>query len=329
VPTDRELRLAIGAALALVFAVAAIAKLRDRRGFASTLRDFGLAGTFAAAVGVAIPAGELLVALLLVVPATTIAGGALALLVLYAFTLVAGGALLLDKKPDCRCFGELRPTPVGAGTILRNALFAAAAAFVAWPVLSGLIREVALVGVTGLALMLGAVVSRLRRRLSRRAAEAPTAAQPITADARVGEPAPAFDLPAAAGGRGSLATLTASGKPAVLLFMGVNCQVCHRMVPTIKAWHQQHRSRFTLAVTMRDSPAANFMFDQDGPDMLLQMKQEVSEAYGVALTPAAVLIDTNRRYASALATGPEEITRLVESVVSGRLPAGTPPAAPV
>lgn len=326
-PTDRELRLAAGAFLALVFAIAAIAKLRDRRGFIETLRALGLsqAGSPAAVTG--IPLLEFAVAAMLAVPATTTTGGLAALLVLYIFTLAVIAALLLGRAPDCRCFGSIRPAPIGRTTIIRNAIFAAAAAYVAWPLIGGVLLELALAAVTALAVVLGALVVRLRRLLAApRSEEGPLPALP--SDPRVGEVVPPFDLPAAAGGRVNPAALTAAGKPALLIFMGLNCQACHRMVPTIAAWHQQHAAAFTLAIVMRDSPAANFMFDHTGPAVLLQGKNEVTEAYGVVLTPAAIVIDTQGRFASGVATGPDEIGRLVAAVISGRLPAGTPPSAP-
>jgi hypothetical protein len=93
-------------ALAVVFAVAAVAKLADRR--------------------VLVPAVELVVAALLVIPATTLVGAILALVLLAGFT----GWIARDPTADCECFGRMGTTP-GPLALLRNALMLIAAGAVA------------------------------------------------------------------------------------------------------------------------------------------------------------------------------------------------------
>jgi hypothetical protein len=93
-------------ALAVVFAVAAVAKLADRR--------------------VLLPLVELAVAALLVIPGTALIGAILAVVLLAGFT----GWIARDPSADCECFGRLASTP-GPIALLRNAVMLIAAGAVA------------------------------------------------------------------------------------------------------------------------------------------------------------------------------------------------------
>jgi hypothetical protein len=97
---------AVRVALAVVFAVAAVAKLADRRYL--------------------VPAVELVVAALLVIPGTALLGALLAIVLLTGFT----GWIARDPSADCDCFGRLHtPGPVA---LARNAVMFVAAAAVAF-----------------------------------------------------------------------------------------------------------------------------------------------------------------------------------------------------
>jgi hypothetical protein len=89
--------------LAAVFAVAAVAKLADRR--------------TSAGLRFILPAFELAAAVLLLLPGTTLVGALLALALLAGFT----GWVARDATADCDCFGRLAATP-GPIALLRNAL---------------------------------------------------------------------------------------------------------------------------------------------------------------------------------------------------------------
>jgi uncharacterized membrane protein YphA (DoxX/SURF4 family) len=105
-------------ALAVVFAVAAVAKLVDSR---ATL-----------GVRFVLPAFELGAAALLVLPGTTLAGAVLALALLAGFT----GWVARDPSADCDCFGRLANMP-GPLALLRNAVLLLAAGAVAFSALIG------------------------------------------------------------------------------------------------------------------------------------------------------------------------------------------------
>jgi uncharacterized membrane protein YphA (DoxX/SURF4 family) len=107
---------AAAVALAAVFAIAAVAKLRD---LDATARDFeGLGLPRAVFFSRMVPLAELsIVALLLIVPA---AGAIAALFALAFFTTVLIGRLRAGVHAPCACFGASRPRPISRRDIVRN-----------------------------------------------------------------------------------------------------------------------------------------------------------------------------------------------------------------
>ncbi len=118
-------------ALALVFAVAAVAKLADRGGFRHTLGEFGMPRALVGPAAIALPLAELAVAVLLVPEPTAVAGAIAALVLLAAFSAAIARVLLRGEQPDCNCMGQVHSTPVGAGTLARNATLAVVAGTIA------------------------------------------------------------------------------------------------------------------------------------------------------------------------------------------------------
>jgi uncharacterized membrane protein YphA (DoxX/SURF4 family) len=118
--------------LAVVFALAGVAKLADRVGSRQAVIDFGLPARLAHALALALPVAELAVAVALV-PARTAWSGALgALALLAAFVVGIGYNLARGRSPDCHCFGQLHSQPVGWPTLARNAVLAAIAGLLVW-----------------------------------------------------------------------------------------------------------------------------------------------------------------------------------------------------
>ncbi len=116
--------------LAAVFTVAALSKLTDRGDFAATVHEFGIRSrAVAGAMSVLIPLGELAIAVLLVPTGTARIAAVAATGLLAAFSLGIALALRRGEQPDCGCFGS-RPSPVGYGSLLRNAALGVAAAAV-------------------------------------------------------------------------------------------------------------------------------------------------------------------------------------------------------
>lgn len=116
--------------LAVVLAVAGVAKLTDRVGSRRAVVDFGVPERFASPVALLLPLAELTAAVLLVLRATARLGAVLALLLLAFFVAAIAVNLSHGRRPDCHCFGQLHSAPVGWPTLARNVVLALAAAWV-------------------------------------------------------------------------------------------------------------------------------------------------------------------------------------------------------
>ncbi len=108
--------------LAVVFAWAAIGKLRDRAGTANQFADLGIPRP-SAAVG-AVAAAEFVVAmLLLAIPPW---GAIAAFVLLVGFTTFLAGVVRSGSVVRCACFGALSEAPVSWRSLVRNAALMAA-----------------------------------------------------------------------------------------------------------------------------------------------------------------------------------------------------------
>ncbi len=332
-------------ALALVFLVAGVAKLRDQPGARQAIVDFGLPAPLARPLALLLPLGELVVAVA-VVPTATAWWGALALLaLLVAFSVGIGANLARGRRPACHCFGQVGAGPIGWQTLLRNAVLALAAGLVlalgpgASPLalvdglgrLTGfeatlLVGGAVALGFLGfqawfllqllaqngrLLLRLEALEGRLAATDGHLPAPAPPPAGRPSAP-RVGSAAPPFALPDLTGSLVSLDTLRAAGKPLLLVFADPGCTPCGALLPDIARW-QRERADLAVVVVSRGSRAAN---QAKGAEhglglVLLQRDLEVAELYRAVGTPSAVLVRPDGTFGSEVAAGAERIRALV------------------
>ncbi|MGW0803380.1 MauE/DoxX family redox-associated membrane protein [Nonomuraea sp. NPDC002799] len=120
--------------LAAVMTLAAVAKLRSSGVFAASLAGFDfIPARLRRPLAVLVPAAELLIALLLALPATVTAGFLAAALFCCGLTAVPVLVVARGKKVTCACFGASEVT-MGGWHIARNAVLLTAAslgAFVA------------------------------------------------------------------------------------------------------------------------------------------------------------------------------------------------------
>src|SRR5260370_36919116 len=116
--------------LAVVFAVAGLAKLADRAGSRQALVAFGVPALLAPPSGVLLPLAELAVAVALLPVATARWGALGALVLLLLFVGGIGYNLAHGRTPNCHCFGQLHSAPAGWPTLIRNLILAAIAASV-------------------------------------------------------------------------------------------------------------------------------------------------------------------------------------------------------
>jgi thiol-disulfide isomerase/thioredoxin len=332
--------------LAAIFLLAAVAKLRDRARSRDALREFGLPAALARPAAVLLPLAELAVAILLLPAAAARAAAAAALGLLCVFTAAIAVQLARGRKPDCRCFGELRSSPIGPRTLARNAAFAALAGLVllhppaplalplrraADPVGSIVVASLALAllaccGLAWLCLRLWQQQGRLLLRI-----EALEAARGNQAAARrisevvhglpVGAAAPDFSLPDPDGGTVTLAAARARGKPVLLVFTDPSCGPCAKLAPELARWQREHADVVSILAIGRaggEGEAAK-RNGNGGPRLLLQRGSEVEELYRVRGTPTAVAVTTDGRIGAEAATGVRAIRELALGLVEGRV----------
>jgi len=283
--------------LAGVLAVAALAKLADRDGARRSMVAFGAPEPLAAPLVGVLVAGELAVALALLFgpSARTGAFGALALLA--GLSAVVAVNLARGRAPDCHCFGRLSSAPAGSSTLARNALLATIAAYLAvggrLPLVFAGLGAIA----AGLWLGLGPLRSRGRRR---------------------GALAPGFSLPDTTGTTWTLQALLARRAPVLLVFSHPACGACQAMLPDIARWQSRFEDQLTLAVLSSDSSGLGQHTHDDYEaaakglrNLLVDEAGRLAQAYGIAATPSAVLIDREGRIAAPTARGAGEIAALV------------------
>ncbi|MEV0405100.1 MauE/DoxX family redox-associated membrane protein [Actinoallomurus sp. NPDC050550] len=113
--------------LAAVMTLAAVAKLRSPGVFAASLKGFDfIPARLRRPLAVLVPAAELLIALLLALPATVTAGFLAAALFCCGLTAVPTLVVARGKKVKCACFGASE-VPMSGWHIARNAVLLAAA----------------------------------------------------------------------------------------------------------------------------------------------------------------------------------------------------------
>ena len=116
-------------ALAAVFAVAGVAKLRDPQGAQATVGGVGVPAALRPAVAFGLSVVELATAALLVLPGLAVTGAFVAVLMLSVFLIALGVQYMRGIEVPCACFGQLQVTPAGMPTLIRNIVLAGGALF--------------------------------------------------------------------------------------------------------------------------------------------------------------------------------------------------------
>ena len=320
--------------LAAVFAVAAVAKLRDRAGARRAAADFGVPARFGAPFAATLPVVELTVAVALVLPATAVAGALAAAVLLLAFTAAVGLTLARGRTPDCRCFGQIAAGPIGPKTLVRNAVLALIALLAAArggdlgvgpavidPALAIGVGVVAVVALQGWLLLSvvaqnGRLLARFEALEKRLSASVPALAQSARG-LPVGTAAPTFTASGLNGETMTLEALRAGDTPALLLFADPQCGPCNALLPDVGRWQRDHASRLTIALVTRGTADANRtkVREHGLRSVLLQQDREIAASYQVSGTPSAVLVRSDGTVGSALAEGAEAIAALVSQSV--------------
>ena len=270
--------------LAGILVVASVAKLWDLAGASEAMRGFGAPARLARPLAIVLAVVEALIAVF-ALPASTARVAALAAAGLFVtFAIVVAVARLRGRTPDCHCFGRLHSAPAGWPIVVRNAALAAAAAVVASQpasILTG--TDVFVFGIVALVIVQALVLYTLLRRYGRALAriEALEARAPRLEPLALGTEAPPF------------AGLPERGRQAVLVFTAPSCGPCAALLPKVAAWQRELAN--VVAITTVEDPS-------------------VADAYGVEMTPSAVLIDADGRIAGELTLGADAIEDLLRSL---------------
>ena len=329
------LLLVVRLALAAVFVVAGVAKLLDLDGSMAAVRGFHLPERLVRPVGLGLPMVEIVAAVLLLPSFTAWFGALLAALLLVGFLAGMVNSLRLGEAPDCHCFGQLHSEPVGPRAIGRNAVLlilslfllvegyadAGASPFGAIGRLSAF-ETVLLVGITlaltGVAAE-GWLIAHLLRQNGRvllavdelRAGSVPV---PKTPDSRVGVPIPDVNVRDLDGRVRPVSSLLEHGRRTMLIFSDPSCGPCAALRPDIRRWQTEHAPRLTLAVISRGELATNraHAAEHGLEQVFLETERDVSAAFGVTGTPAAVLMSGDGTIESEVAAGATAIGALVQ-----------------
>jgi thiol-disulfide isomerase/thioredoxin len=321
------------ALLAVVFTVAAVAKLLDLPASIRTMAGFGVPPRFAGITGKGLPIAELATAIALVIEPWAQWGGVAALALLTLFIAGISNSLAQGRTPDCNCFGQVASEPISSRTIWRNAVLAAIAvpvvangagsSLLAWTGNRSAVEDIALLlalVVIGAAVLvmqlrreratLKGGVDQLRRRIGA-----------LPRDLPLGLPAPTFELPDVHGEIVTLEALCARGRPVVLLFVGPNCGSCVELFPDLARWNTALADEVTFAVVsnggLKREQIAEHLQPLGDVTALVQKGQEIADSYRILATPTAIVIDPQGRVGSVPAGGAIEIEALIRVVLEG------------
>jgi peroxiredoxin/uncharacterized membrane protein YphA (DoxX/SURF4 family) len=337
--------------LAGVFLVSGVGKLLDLASSQQAMRGFGVPDPYAKPAGVALPLGELLVAVLLLSATTAALGGLLALALLVAFIVGISYNLSRGRRPDCHCFGQLHSEPIGWQTLARNGVLAAVALFVAVSGLAGrpgpslvawvgrlstfqavmlVVGVVLVAALAGIAWLLVHLLGQNGRLLVRFDKIEEALAEhdiEIPADEEeeglpYGALAPAFTLTGVHGETMTLDALRAQAKPVLLVFSDPGCVPCNALMPDIGIWQRNQAAKLTVAVVSGGDAAANkAKSDEHGlTNVLLQKGSEVNDLYRVRGTPTGILVRVDGTIGSKAALGAEAIRTLAKQIADNRVP---------
>jgi len=291
--------------LAVIFSVAALAKLADRDGFRRALRAFHLPGRLVRPLGLFVPAAELAVAAGLVPTRIAWSAALAALALLLLFSAAIGVGLGFDYSLECRCFGALGETRLRWRSLLRNSVLASLAAFVVTSHWGNTTTAPAWLGsqtdelIVGLAICLALfAASFLARRRGRR----PPA---------IGDPAPIRLFRTVHGDAIDVRTPDAGGT--LLVFWDATCTACEQMLPHLSALGAERGPEIARVIVVSDDTAETIRTAGLALPVARDAGHALARAFGIPGKPAAVLLDREGRIASDVILGTAPIVAAVRN----------------
>jgi thiol-disulfide isomerase/thioredoxin/uncharacterized membrane protein YphA (DoxX/SURF4 family) len=333
--------------LAMVFIISGLAKIVDLRGSQKAVLDFGVPSFLAVPLGILLPLAELAVVVALISSAWALYGAIGALVLLLLFITAISVNLSFGRQPDCHCFGQLSSEPIGAFTLVRNAILAVIAGFIIWQGaaynnvgLSSVAWIATLTTIDGIVLVTGVILfaivaleswlllqaltqqGRLLTRIE--LLEENGASVNNNNNPALGLPefsdAPDFSLPDLEGNLVSLTGLLAEGAdtrmPVILVFSSPTCGPCNAMLPEYSKWQHDYKDKAKLVMISQGTVEENRakFANYDISPILLQENGEVAEAYKVRGTPSGVAIRFDGSTYGRLAEGEDAIFELLNEM---------------
>jgi peroxiredoxin/uncharacterized membrane protein YphA (DoxX/SURF4 family) len=329
-----------------IFALAGIGKLLDLEGSKKAVKDFGIPGGLASAIGVLLPLAELSIAALFLFVSVSWYGAVGGLVLLAVFIAGMAYQMAEGNAPDCHCFGQIHSEPVSKGSVARNVVF------------SGLTLILILLGrnrqgidlldgrVDGMQLILGVVLIALVvavllyiKKISDQQAvilkridlletisrdgmpvERGNAGNPEDALA-IGTPFPDFELPNLGGRVIAFEHLLGEAKPILFFFVGPNCVPCKALLPEIEGWKEEfgEKINFVFLTSGKSEENIEKFGDAGVRTVLIQKGREVAEFVNARWTPTALFVGADGLIASRPAVGDNAIRDLVEKIKAENL----------
>jgi hypothetical protein len=308
--------------LAGVFTVSGVAKIVDPEGTRTAVRGFGVAERLVSPVARVLPGFELVVAGMIIIPPVRLIGIMAAIALLLLFTAAVLFNVLQGRTPECRCFGQLRSTPIGWRTAGRNVSLLLVAIVLAGTQLTGssvlnsegtnlLTHGLIFIGIVSAAGFEFLALPALFRHNVATEQAPPVNERSVSSG---------FVLPDIAGGHRSLSDLTSWNDPVGLLFIDPECDLCDEVLGELKSWKQAPwmypRVQVIGCGTIEEHQAKAARFGIES--ILVQEDWEVADALGADNVPSLVFINPDNSLASQVVDGPNDIRTFMVTVVTDR-----------
>lgn len=312
--------LAAPVVLAAVLLASGLAKRGRDRETLQAMRSLRLGPLARSWIAAALPWGELVLAVALLLAPGVLGGlAALAALALFAaYWIVIARALALPEPVDCHCFGALGAARVTRMTLVRNTLLVvlagvgAVGAFVTPGVLPGLLGLGAEAWwLVALAVAAVLVLVTLREQPAAAAADEPTIdGEPLDYERQPIPYGVTIDR------RGTSATLgdLAASRARLLLFVNAGCGSCGPVIERIDAWTAALPQLGVHPVTRIAVDELAALVPGSADAILTDPEGNCGRALNVHGTPSAVVLGVDGLLAGGPVWGPEAVTDFVGDI---------------
>jgi hypothetical protein len=309
------------AVLVAVFVLAGMAKLRDLNRTSEGLTNFGISERWGRMATLALIGAELLVALLLVLPQTHVAGALGALGLLAMFTAAIVWQLLRGRRPSCACFGALSQAAISWKSVARNGLLMVLAVALlpgigAFGALRSLTTEALAFVWAAIATLWLFQLTRQNGRLLIRIEELDAQRKtqhvaPIQKPLLIGDSVPPLGLFDARNRAFDLQMLR--GKPTLLLFLDAYCSHCRPLLTRVRDYARANAATELVVISEHAS-----LREEMPPEVVVLVDPgwTTQTLFGVRGTPAAVSVDAEGALARTAVHGTTAVRAALDNAMS-------------